>query len=282
MQELLDYGVQALKVKKFITNPKLEARILLYNILNTTYTKLLSNLDTKITPEQKELFKKYISLRLSGTPIAYIIGHQDFWKYNFAVNKHTLIPRGDSEVLIEAILNTHHNKDECLNILELGVGSGCLVITILLEYINSKAIGVDISSNALLVAHSNSYRHKVTSRLTLLQSDWFSNIDINNKFDIIICNPPYVSKNEKNLMSYETLNFEPQSALFAQDDGLEHFYTIAKNTHNFLKPSGKLFLEIGYLQSEKVTSILFENNYSNIKQYKDLQGYIRCLEASSN
>ena len=231
---------------------------------------------------KKKKFQQYIALRLSGMPIAYILGNQDFWRYNFLVNKHTLIPRCDSEVLIEAILNSYRNKMDSLNILELGVGSGCLVITILLEYINAKAVGLDISADALLIANSNANKHQVTSRLNLVQSDWFSSIESSNQFDIIIANPPYIDKNEEHLMSYETLNFEPKSALFAEGNGLEHYYNIAQSAYKFLKPNGKLFVEIGYLQAEHVNNIFKENNYFVIKMHKDLQSHIRCLEIALN
>ena len=274
---MLIYGTERLKTQHFISDAKLESLILLSNILDCPHFELLLKLTNKITPEKQDTFKRNIAQRLTGIPIAYIIGNQDFWKYNFLVNKHTLVPRSDSETLIETVLESYSNTNEALNILELGVGSGCLIITLLLEYCKATGIGLDISQEALKVAELNAHKHSVNSRLNLFKSDWFNNIPANNQFDMIISNPPYIDYQETRGMSYETINFEPKEALFAKENGLEHYLTIAKNAHKFLKPAGKLFIEIGYNQSQEVIKIFTGNSYELIKQNQDLQGHIRCL-----
>jgi release factor glutamine methyltransferase len=251
----------------------LEARILLSHATGYSQEYLIGHSDETISPEIMESFYRFVERRLNKEPIAYILGYKEFYGRKFFLDKNVLIPRNDSEVLIDAVLGC-----EGQNILELGVGSGCLIITLLLEIPNAKGVAVDISKEALEIAQKNMIQYNLEDRCKLIHSNWFENID--GKFDIIISNPPYISENDQSIMAEETLLYEPKAALYADNNGYEAYEIIATHLKNFLKPSGSLFLEIGINQEAEIERIFCEFGYSIARKYKDLSGIVRVLRVT--
>lgn len=265
-----------------INSPQLEARILLQHVINKPIEYLLINLDEQLHKTEIEAFEEVVERRLKHEPIAYITGVKEFYSREFIVNKHVLIPRSDTEVLVDVVSQYHSRVGENpkkISILELGTGSGCIAISLLLELPNAKAVAIDISLDAIEVARNNALKHHVTDRIQIIHSDWFENIE-NQKFDFIVSNPPYISQTETANMAVETINYEPLLALFAEQEGLQAYYIIAQNAKRFLRPSGKLIIEIGYLQAEVVSKIFNDYGYIIDHIYKDLQGYTRVLVIS--
>jgi len=259
-----------------INSPQLEARILLQYVTNKPLQYLLINLDEQLNKTEIEAFETVLERRLKHEPVAYILGTKEFYSREFIVNKHVLIPRSDTEVLVDVVKLDSVVKPRNDNILELGTGSGCIAISLLLELPNSKVVATDISLDAIEVAKSNALKHHVTDRIQIIHSNWFENIK-NQKFDFIVSNPPYISNTEKSEMAIETINYEPSIALFADEDGLQAYLLIAENAKQFLKPNGKLALEIGFKQEEAVTRIFLDQGYNIESVYKDLQGYSRVI-----
>ncbi|MCC8462562.1 MAG: bifunctional peptide chain release factor N(5)-glutamine methyltransferase PrmC/tRNA (guanosine(46)-N7)-methyltransferase TrmB [Rickettsia endosymbiont of Ecitomorpha arachnoides] len=279
-----------------ISSSQLEARILLRYIINKPIEYLLINLDEQLNEAEIEAFEKLLERRLKHEPIAYIIGAKEFYSREFIVNKHVLIPRNDTEVLVDVVvklamslrgLTTESKKsfvkklDSVVeprndNILELGTGSGCIAISLLCELPNARVVATDISLDAIEVARNNALKYHVTDRIQIIHSDWLKNLG-KQKFDFIVSNPPYISADEKPEMALETLNHEPHLALFAEEDGLQACRIIAENAKKFLKPNGKVALEIGFKQEEAVTQIFLSNGYNIEGVYKDIQGHSRVV-----
>ncbi|MCC8418077.1 MAG: bifunctional peptide chain release factor N(5)-glutamine methyltransferase PrmC/tRNA (guanosine(46)-N7)-methyltransferase TrmB [Rickettsia endosymbiont of Glossina mortisans submortisans] len=282
-----------------INLPQLEARILLQHIINKPIEYLLINLDEQLNEVEIEAFEKLLERRLKHEPIAYITGVKEFYSREFIVNRHVLIPRSDTEVLVDVVSRCHSRiggnpekkrldprfrgddiretcNDEYTKILELGTGSGCIAISLLCELPDVNVIATDISLDAIEVARNNALKYHVTDRIQIIHSNWFENLG-KQKFDVIVSNPPYISHSEKSEMAIETINYEPFIALFAEEDGLQAYRIIAENTKKFLKPNGKLALEIGFKQEEAVTQIFLSNGYNIESVYKDLQGHSRVI-----
>ncbi|MFP3011980.1 MAG: bifunctional peptide chain release factor N(5)-glutamine methyltransferase PrmC/tRNA (guanosine(46)-N7)-methyltransferase TrmB [Rickettsia sp.] len=282
-----------------INSPQLEARILLRYVINKPIEYLLINLDEQLNEAEIEAFEKLLERRLKHEPIAYITGVKEFYSREFIVNKHVLIPRNDTEVLVDVVSQCHSRvgrnpkkkrldsrfrgddiretcNDKLFSILELGTGSGCIAISLLCELPNANVIATDISLDAIEVARNNALKYHVTDRIQVIHSNWFENIE-DQKFDFIVSNPPYISHSEKSEMAIETINYEPSIALFAEEDGLQAYRLIAENTKKFLKPNGKLALEIGFKQEEAITQIFLDCGYNIANVYKDLQGHSRVI-----
>lgn len=273
----LRYGSQLLK-EAGVTCVSLEAKILLSSAMCASLEYLIANSEQKLTSLEYERFISLLERRIRHEPIAYITGYKEFYGREFYVNNSVLIPRPDTEILIDAALDLCKKSGIGVvsEILELGTGSGCIVISLLLELPNVKATASDISRQALLVAEQNSKNYGTEKRLNLVESDWFANISA-QKFDIIISNPPYIPINQAHLMAKETIIHEPRAALFADQDGLEAYYRIAKYGKDFLKDNGFVLLEVGFDQSAKVTEIFTNFGYNILSSYKDLSGYVRVL-----
>lgn len=257
-----------------ISSPQLEARILLQHVINKPIEYLLINLDEQLNEAEIEAFEKLLERRLKHEPIVYITGVKEFYSREFIVNKHVLIPRSDTEVLVDDI--SENCNDKFLNILELGTGSGCIAISLLCELPNANVIATDISLDAIEIIKSNAAKYEVTDRIQIIHSNWFENIET-QKFDFIVSNPPYIAHSEKSEMAIETINYEPSIALFAEKDGLQAYFLIAENAKQFLKPNGKIILEIGFKQEEAVTQIFLDHGYNIESVYKDLQGHSRVI-----
>lgn len=250
-------------------SPRLDTEVLLAFVLgkNRSYLRAWNDkkLDSSIITEIESL----ISKRLKGIPVAYLTGTREFWSRNFFVSPDVLIPRPDTETLIEYCLN-QIPKNASFNILDLGTGSGIIAITLANERPNAKVIAIDASLPALEIAKKNASFHDC-SNVEFILSDWFSAVpDI--KFDLIVSNPPYIAADDEHLKKGD-VRFEPQTALIAAENGLLDIRIITEHAKKFLKLGGELVFEHGYNQAEAVQNIM--RNYGNVKTYKDLAGQSR-------
>ena len=276
--EVLKSVQKRLQNLQFVDSAKIEAQFLLESILDCSNAELHKRINQNLSEKQLSLLEDFVVAREAKKPIAYIIKQKGFWKYDFEVNDAVLIPRSDSETLIEAVISNIKNQEAPIRILDLGVGSGCLIISLLLELKTAVGVGVDISSDALLVADANIQRFNLQNKIKLYKSNWFEKIAHLDKFDIIVSNPPYISYNEKSMVAEETLKYEPDIALFAEEDGLKNYKIIAEAALNFLTSNGKIYLEVGFSQSKEVEKIFNNLGYKHLNSYKDLNGIERCLE----
>lgn len=264
-------GYEILKANK-ISSYKIDCEILMSQTLNISREEVLLNLERYIKKEEKEKYFDLINRRKKKEPIAYIISNKSFWRDNFITNKNTLIPRPDSEHLVEQTL-TIIKKDQAKRILDVGVGSGCLSISILKERLYCKCDAIDLSKNALKVAKINANLHQLSDRIKFYKRD----VDnfYNDKYDLIISNPPYINKHKVKYLG--TINYEPKIALDGGLDGLEVIRKVISKSKCLLKTNGKLILEIGYDQKYKVINILREKNFFINKIIKDYGNNTRCI-----
>ena len=251
-----------------ITSYSIDARLLLLHLLEISFEEFILQDDHKF--DQYDAYESLLARRAAYEPIAYIINKSEFYGREFYINNKVLIPRDDTEILIDVA-----KLGDYQNILEIGVGSGCISISLAKELEVRSITAVDISQEALAIAKINAARHGVA--LNLLQSDGFANVPA-DKFDLIIANPPYISINEKPLMSVETLKFEPVAALFAKDDGLYFYEIIAREAKDFLQYNGHIIVEIGFRQKELVIAIFKKHGFELIGTYQDIGQNDRCLQ----
>lgn len=262
--------------KAGVASYELDSLVLICYALSFSKEKVIFNPEIILDEKQLEDFFALIARRKNGEPVSHLIGKREFYGVDFVVNKNVLDPRPDSESLIELVLE-FAKKDDELQLLELGVGSGCLVISLLLLFKNSTAIGVDISNLALEVAAENALKNQVAPRLNLQKSDLFSALNAGQKFDIIISNPPYIPTHQIADLQIEVRDFEPILALDGGVDGMDFYRKIAKDAARFLKNNGLVFLEIGINQKAEIAEIFRENNFELIAAKDDLAGIARAL-----
>ena len=277
-QELLVDASKQLKTYKF-NSAKLDAELILSKILGLSREKILLNLNDKINDKVFENFNYYLKLRKQNRPIAHILGFKDFWKYKFKVDKNVLIPRPETELIIEQALK-NLPKLSNKNILDIGTGSGCIIISIIKERENSKATAIDKSLKALKVAKLNAEMHHVQKKIKFL------NIDVDkyfaNKYDLIVSNPPYIKDSEFLSLDKDVKLNEPKLALSGGKSGLNKVFKVIKKSQVLLKTNGKLILEIGDKQSKEVKKYLIKYNFNQIKIFKDLSGKKRCVVSTKS
>ena len=246
----------------------IEFNQILQFIFKIDYAKILSQ-SPRINKRQLQQIEKIINLRIKGTPLAYIFKEWDFYGRKFFLNKSCLIPRPDTELMID-ILKKESFKEEIKTLLDLGSGSGVIGITSKLEIPSiDKLVLTDISKRCLMIIKKNLFFHNLSADIYL--SDWFRQLP-EQKFDVVVANPPYIAKNDDHLIH---LAFEPRSALIANNHGLSDIETIIKNGVNFLSDKGKLFIEHGYNQKQNVQKIFKRYNYKDIVSFMDLTGHYR-------
>ncbi|WP_440937725.1 peptide chain release factor N(5)-glutamine methyltransferase [Candidatus Pelagibacter sp.] len=271
--EAITKGANILKKNK-IPSFFLDSEILIGKILDKKREFIILNQNLEI---KKNDYLKYISLiqkRSTHTPLAYLIKSKDFWKSEFYVDNRVLIPRPDTEIIIEEVLSIVRAK-KIYNFLEIGVGSGCIVLSILNEIKHLKAVGIDISQKALEVCKINSKRLCLNSRLKLYKSD-IDKFDI-GKYDLIVSNPPYICRSDLNNLMKDVVDYEPKYALNGGNDGAIEIRKVVKKSSKLLKKGGKLVLEIGHNQKTKVCEILKNNEFYIQKVIKDLRKQNRCI-----
>ena len=272
--ETIKLGSKLLR-KREICSHILDSEILLSKILNKSREKILVNLDQKLNSKNILKFKKYIRRRSKNEPVAYILGEKEFWSKKFIVNKDTLIPRPETELLVEKLVKLFKGKK--ISILDIGTGSGCIILSLLCNLEKSVGLGVDVSNKAILIANKNAERHELSNRVKFLNKS-FESI-FSKKFDLIVSNPPYIErKNIKNL-SEDIKRFEPIMALDGGHDGLDLIKKVIYKSKRILKIKGTLALEIGNEQIKKVSKILVDNNFRIIHVIKDYKNNVRCVFA---
>jgi len=273
LSEAINNGANILK-KNNIPSFFLDSEILIGKILNKKREFIILNQNLEI---KKNDYSKYLSLiqkRSTNTPLAYLIKSKDFWKNKFYVDNRALIPRPDTEIIIEEALSILRAK-KINNFLEIGVGSGCIVLSILNEINCLKATGIDISQKALDVCKINSKRLGLNSRIKLYKSD-IDKFDI-GKYDLIVSNPPYICRSDLNNLMKDVIGYEPKNALNGGNDGVFEIRKVVKKSSKLLKRNGKLVLEIGHNQKDKVLNMLKNNGFFIQKVIKDLGQNNRCI-----
>tara|TARA_Y100000816_G_scaffold272347_1_gene237690 strand:- start:1341 stop:2180 length:840 start_codon:yes stop_codon:yes gene_type:complete len=272
--ETIKLGSKLLR-KREICSHILDSEILLSNVLNKSREKILVYSDQKLNSRNILKFKKYIRRRSKNEPVAYILGEKEFWSKKFIVNKDTLIPRPETELLVEKLVKLFKGKK--ISILDIGTGSGCIILSLLSNLEKSVGLGVDVSNKAILIANKNAKRHELSNRVKFLNKS-FESI-FSKKFDLIVSNPPYIErKNIKNL-SEDIKRFEPIMALDGGHDGLDLIKKVIYKSKKILKINGMLALEIGNEQIKKVSKILVDNNFRIIHVIKDYKNNVRCVFA---
>ena len=267
----LNDGYEILKINN-ISSFKIDCEILMSQVLNITREEVLLNLEKDIKNEEKEKYLYLINRRKKNEPIAYITNNKGFWRYDFITNKNVLIPRPDSEHLVEQTLRLI-KKNQAKRILDVGVGSGCLAISILNERPHCRCDAIDTSKKALKCAKINANLHQLSDRIKFYKRD----VDnfYNDKYDLIISNPPYIIKHKIKYLG--SINYEPKIALDGGLDGLEVIRKVISKSKYLLKTNGKLILEIGYDQKYKVIKSLKEKNFFINKIIKDYGNNVRCI-----
>ena len=272
-QKILNNGINSLKISNII-NPELDSELLLSKALNKKREKILTNLKKEINKKQLDKFNLYLSRRKKKEPIAYILGFKYFWKYKFIINKSVLVPRPETEQIVEETLN-YLSDNESKKILDIGTGSGCIIVSVLKERSKCKAIAIDISSKALKVAKTNAKIHHLENKIK------FINIDIDkfnyNKYDLILSNPPYISNIDLIRLDDDVRIYEPRESLSGGLDGYEKIIKVIEKSSKLLKNNGKLIVEIGDTQKNNVLKLLKNNGFYINKTGKDLSGRDRCI-----
>ena len=261
----------------FSRTSKLDAEVLLSNVLKKNIVELIIDKATKINQDEFILYKKFIKRRKLGEPIAYILNKKEFWKNTFFVDQNVLIPRPDTEVIIEEILKLI-SKDEKKFILDIGTGSGCIIISIANERPNLICTAIDISKKALKVAKINAKIHHIKNRIK------FYNSSVDNffkgKYDLIVSNPPYISNLKIKYLEKDIVGYEPLVSLKGGPDGSSILNKVIKRSSSLIKIGGKLVLEIGYDQKFKIMYLLKKENFYINKIVKDYAGNDRCVIAT--
>ena len=270
--DLLNNGSKKLKYKG-IKSSQIDSEILLSNILGKSRENILINLDKKIGSNNIIKFNDFIERRSLKEPIAYILKEKEFWSKNFVVSKSTLIPRPETELMVEKLSKIYYGKK--IFILDIGTGSGCILISLLSELKNSIGIGVDISTKALKIAKINALKHEVDHKLRF-EKKCFSKI-FYKKFDLIVSNPPYIDQRKINKLDDDIKKFEPLIALNGGNDGLDVITKVIYKAKEILKIKGTIALEIGNEQLIKVSKILSINNFKIKENIKDYNENTRCL-----
>ena len=272
LEKIINQASKTLKNHN-IESYQLDAQVILSEIMKVNKEFLITNNDIVIS---KDIIKKYnsaITRRIKREPVAYITGKKEFWSNEFIVNSSTLVPRPETELLIYKIVNFFKNKK--LNILDIGTGSGCLLLTILKELPFSRGIGIDISSKAIKTAKINCKNLNLTNRARFQVFD-LVNYNV-GKFDLIVSNPPYIPSADIKNLSKDIINYEPISALDGGLDGLDLIKKVIYKSNNLIKRDGLLALEIGNNQYKKVSNLIKSNGYRELYKIYDFKHNVRCI-----
>jgi len=276
IQELVKWTISYFESRN-IENPRASAEILLAYALDFKRIDIYLKYDKILSDKELQDFKALIKRRLQREPVAYIIKHKEFWSLDFEVTQDVLIPRPETECLIEAALN-YLSYDKVLNILDLGTGSGAIIITLAHERPKSLYFACDISQKALIIAKKNAQKYNLENLIYFFESNWFEALKDSQKFDLIISNPPYINSQEIANLEPEIKDYEPKIALDGGQDGLVFIKHLINKSLNYLNENGILILEIGHNQKEEINKIFLENNfYKDIIFKKDYSGYDRLV-----
>ncbi|MEM9243674.1 MAG: peptide chain release factor N(5)-glutamine methyltransferase [Pseudomonadota bacterium] len=269
INSLLKQAVVLLQARS--QTPGLDAELLLAHTLGCQRGLLFTHPERLVTSEENNCFQQLLSRRKQGEPIAYILGHKAFWSLDLTVNKHVLIPRPETELLVETILSLYGHQQR-IHLLELGTGSGAISLSIATERPNWHIIATDKSENALQCAITNAKQLAINT-IQFIHSDWYAALTP-QRFDIIVSNPPYLADNDRHFHQSD-IRFEPRMALSAGKDGLDAIRSIAKEANYWLKSPGYLILEHGYQQSNAVQDIVSHHHLQIVNTFSDLAGLPR-------
>ena len=270
---LIKYGSKILKEQN-IDSHQIDAELLLSKAIRKDRVFLLTNDEGKVLPEETHDYLNFILRRKQHEPLSYIIKRKEFWSLGFNVNQNVLIPRPETEIIVEQVVKRFIGKSS-LNILDIGTGSGCILLSILKELKNSYGIGIDNSFKALKIAKKNS------KKLNLLRRTKFVHCDVDNfnfgNYDIIVSNPPYICSRRIGCLGEDVRGFEPRMALDGGSGGLETITKVIIKAKKLLKIRGQLFIEIGNGQSRMVSNVLIKNGLRLVKKFFDYNKTIRCI-----
>ncbi|AOE50519.1 peptide chain release factor N(5)-glutamine methyltransferase [Kangiella sediminilitoris] len=266
VSDAIDWAIAQLSTSD---SPKLDAELLLAFQLEKNRSWLKTWPEKELSQAAFQEFQSLVKRRASGEPVAYILGHQDFWTFNLAVTPDTLIPRPETEHLVECALE-HLPVEKAARVVDLGTGTGAIAMAIASERPNAEVWAVDVSEQALAVAEKNRHRYQLEN-VTCLHSHWLDQWP-NKPLDLVVSNPPYIADNDPHL---NDLSYEPITALVAEDSGLSDIRIISEQAKSHLKPGGWLMFEHGFEQAEPVQKILRELGYESIETIKDYAGHAR-------
>ncbi|MDY0235748.1 MAG: peptide chain release factor N(5)-glutamine methyltransferase [Gudongella sp.] len=282
VKDLLLEGVNELRLKKDI-NAQLEVRLILSYLLKVDKSYLYGHSDEEISLEISEKFRDIIALRKKGTPMAYILNEKEFMGMNLFVEEGVLIPRGDTEIIVEYIIEYINNifGENPFSLLDIGIGSGAISLAIAKNFPNGNIIGIDFFEKPLKIAEKNRVSLELEN-VKFIKSNLFSSLNNNNfsnYFDIIVSNPPYIPEADIEELDADVRGFEPKEALSGGEDGLDFYRAISKDAKLYLKENGLLVYEIGYNQASSVESILSHYGYKCINAKNDLEDRNRLISA---
>ena len=266
-------GIDILKKSK-ISNPQLDSEILLSNSIKRDKKYIILNPKKVLNLEQLQNFKSLIERRKKGEPIAYLVNKKEFWKYEFFVNKDVLIPRPDTELIIEEVLKIY-SKESHIQVLDIGTGSGCILLSILKERPYFYGTGIDISKKSISISKLNAKQLNLTNKIKFFHSsiDKFKL----GKYDLVVSNPPYIKFFNLKYLEKDVINFEPKLALSGGFDGFSKIRKVINKAKTLIKKNGKFILEIGFNQKNKVNKILREEGFYVNKNIKDYGNNDRCI-----
>ena len=271
--------------EKGLETPDLDARLLIMTASALDHADMIAQSENRLTRDEAYSIIGFARRRLSGEPIDSILGYRDFYGRRFHINKDVLSPRPETEGLVDLVLN-HYAADSSIRCLDLGAGSGAIIVTLLAERLEWSGVAADISQAALDVVSRNAkamsslrpeHRHKlIPDRLELAHGSWFE--AVKGRFDLIVSNPPYIDKDHMERLSPEVKNYDPDLALYGGPDGLDAYRIIIVQAPNYLTRSGRLIFEIGYDQAKAVSDLMKDCGFSNVCVHKDLAGHDRLIE----
>ena len=273
IQNAIRKGKMILSEKK-IKSAELDSEILMSKAINKEKKFLILNFNNVIPKKNLNIFNDLVNQRSKGKPIAYLLKKKEFWKNEFVVDRNVLIPRPDTEILVEQALELTKNKNK-LNLLDVGVGSGCILLSILKEKKNFYGTGIDICGKSLSICRVNSHKLGLKKRLKLFKSN-IDNFQY-GKYDLIISNPPYIKKYNLKCLEKDVIGFEPKQALDGGIEGLSEIRKVISKSSELIKKNGFLILEIGFDQKNRVKQILQNKGFYIKKIVKDLSGHDRCI-----
>lgn len=257
-----------------IETADLDARLLLQGALDCDATELARDPERVLNDKQAARLADVAAQRLAHKPVSRIFGKREFYGRDFIINERVLDPRPDSETLIETALD-YLPPGAALTILDLGTGSGCLLLTLLAERNTARGVGADVSPHALDVARDNAAQLGVAARAAFIESDWFKNIT--GHFDMIVANPPYLAPGEMEFLARDVADYDPHLALYGGSDGLDPYRLICREAGDYLNPDGHLIFEIGALQASRVMAIMHEAGFLGVALRQDLAGRDRVV-----
>ena len=273
IENILDQGITILKNNN-IPNPALDSEILLSKSINKDKKYIILNSKEVLNSKQLDSFINYINRRKNGEPIAYLTNKKEFWKDEFYVNKNVLIPRPDTEMIIEQVIKTYSERSQ-LQVLDIGTGSGCILLSIIKERPNSYGTGIDISRKSINISKINAKQLNLTNRVKFIHSS-VDNFNI-GKYDLVVSNPPYIELLNLKYLEKDIASFEPKLALSGGFDGYSKIKKVISKASILIKKKGKFILEIGFNQKNKVKKILKEEGFYVNKTIKDYGNNDRCI-----